>query len=114
MGKMARNKGRRGETTCKALLGEYDYTVLADTSAGVSQCDLIAQDMMGTVYAVECKNTASINVRAYRDQAKQQAGKMRWMLLCKIDGTSSWLVLKQGSKATVWHERVKDGDISAE
>jgi len=105
MGKAQRSKGRRGETKCKELLTERDFTIIADTSAGVSQCDLIAMDEMGTTWAVECKNTASINVRAYRDQAKTQSGKLPWLLLCKIDGTSSWLVMGKGRKATVWHER---------
>lgn len=111
MSKASRAKGRRGETCAKALLTERDFIILADTSAGVSQADLIARDEMGTVWAVEAKNTKAINVPAYRTQAKTQAGKLHWLLLCKLDGTSSWLVMGKNRKATVWHERDTDGNL---
>ena len=104
MGKSQRSKGRRGETQAKELLTDRDYTILADTSAGVSQCDLLAQCPEGKVWAVEVKNTKSINVSAHRKQAIAQSGKLPWLLLCKIDGTSSWLVLRYGMTA-VWHEK---------
>jgi hypothetical protein len=38
-------------------------------------------------------------------QAKRNAGKKRWMLLCKIDKSCSWLVLRKGARPTVWHEK---------
>lgn len=105
MGKSQRTKGRRGETICKQLLTDRDYQILADTSAGVSQCDLLAMDELGTVWAVECKNTKSVNIPAYRKQAREQAGKLNWMLLAKIDGTSSWLVMGKDRNPVVWHEK---------
>ena len=105
MGKAQRDKGRRGETTCKQLLLDRDWTILADTSAGVSQADLLAMDEMGTCYAVECKNTASINVPAYRKQAIAQAGKLNWLLMCKIAGTNCWLVMGKHRNTTVWEEK---------
>lgn len=105
MGKAQRNKGRRGETAAKQLLQDRDYTILADTSAGVSQADVIAMDELGTVFAVEVKNTASINVAAYRKQAIAQAGRMNWMLMCKIAGTNCWLVMGKHRNTTVWEEK---------
>ena len=105
MGKAQRAKGRRGETICKQLLTDRDFTILADTSAGVSQADLLVQDEMGTVFQVECKNTKIINVPAYRKQAREQAGRNNWMLLCKIDGTRSWLVMGKDRDETIWREK---------
>lgn len=105
MGKAQRNKGRRGETAAKLLLQDRDFTILADTSAGVSQCDLLAMDELGTVFAVEVKNTNSINIPAYVKQSREQAGKLNWMLMAKIAGTRYWLVMGKDRYPTTWEEK---------
>jgi Holliday junction resolvase-like predicted endonuclease len=100
----SRDKGRRGEGTAIYLLTSRDYTIVADTTAGKASCDLLAEKC-GITFAVEVKNRALIDMRAFRDQARKQArGKQRWMLLVKIPGTSSWLVERQGLRPGIWHE----------
>jgi Holliday junction resolvase-like predicted endonuclease len=105
MGKMARNKGRLGERRAKDLLTSRDFVILADTTSGLATEDLVVQDEMGTIWKVEVKNTKLIDIPKFRTQAKTQAGKFRWLLLAKIDGTSSWLVMGKDKPAVVWHEK---------
>ena len=107
MGKMSRTKGRAGQRAARALLQDRDWTV-AELNAGTAVEDFWAVDPGGKTWSVEVKNVVSINVREFRKQAIRQAGKLPWLLLCKIDGSSSWLVLRKGFRATVWHE--KGGD----
>lgn len=103
-GKATRAKGRRGQTAAANLLRARDYTV-ADLSAGVATEDLIATNAEGKSWCVEVKNTASITP-AHLKQAREQARKRRlpWMLMNKLEGTSSWLIRRQGERPTVWHE----------
>lgn len=105
MGKPSRDKGRRGEAAAKRLLADRDYTILADTSAGLSTDDLVVQSPEGKVVSVEVKNCKLINVPAFLKQAKENAKKNRWMLLAHISGTSSWLVMTTGARPVVWHEK---------
>ena len=107
-GKTSRNKGRRGETVSKRLLQDRDYTILADTTAGLATDDLLAQDAGGALWSVEVKNQKIINPALFTEQARAQASKkhgLRWMVLAHIHNTSSWLVLKQGARPTIWHEK---------
>jgi Holliday junction resolvase len=76
-GKPSRDKGRRGEREAKALLADCDYTILADTTAGLDTDDLVALAPDGTLYSVEVKNTRIVNVPVFRDQARKNAKKMR-------------------------------------
>ena len=105
MGMRERRKGRRGETAAKKLLAERDYTILADTAAGIATDDLVVQDETGCVWSVEVKTRKSIEPALFVAQARKQAGKRRWMVLAHIDGTSSWLVMRKGMRATVWHQK---------
>ncbi len=102
MGKAARAKGRRGESQAIDLLTSRDFTV-ADLTCGKAGEDLLATDPHGVTWAVEVKTTKTITV-THRQQAMQQAKarKARWMLLSHIEGTSCWLVQRQGHKPTVW------------
>lgn len=104
MGKAQRAKGRRGQRELSDLLTERDWTV-RELNSGTAVEDFLAVDPDGKVWSVECKNTASINVRKHRSQAIGQAGKLPWLLACKIDGTSSWLVMRKAARPTVWHAR---------
>lgn len=99
-----RRKGRAGETAAKHLLAARDY-VVDDLAAGIQSADLIATDAAGVTWCVEVKNCASI-LRMHREQAMRQAAarRLRWMLISKIAGTSSWLVQRQGERPVVWHE----------
>ena len=105
MGMRERRKGRRGETAAKRLLADHDYTILADTAAGIATDDLVVQDDSGCVWSVEVKTRKLIDIPLFRGQARKQAGKKRWMLLAHIDETSSWLVLRKGMRPTVWHQK---------
>ncbi len=105
MGKAQRAKGRRGEAEAKHMLADRDYTILADTSAGISSDDLVALSPEGRVVSVEVKNQKSINVPTFLKQCMDNAKKNDWLLMCKIDGTSSWLVLAKNKRATVWHNK---------
>lgn len=107
-GSKVRNKGKVGERTAKRLLTDNDYTILADTTAGLSTGDIVAKSPDGTIYDVEVKNRRQLNIPLFVGQARKNAGrsKVDWMVLCKIDSTTSWLVLRKGYKPTVWHEKV--------
>ena len=105
MGMRERRKGRRGETAAKRLLADHDYTILADTAAGIESDDLVVQDADGYVWSVEVKTRKLIDPALFVGQARRQAGKKRWMVLAHIDNTSSWLVLRKGKRPTVWHQK---------
>ena len=101
----SRRKGRRGETKAKHLLLDRNFTILADTTAGISTDDLVAQDEAGAIWSVEVKNQRTIEPAKHTGQARANAGRNRWMLLSHIEGTGSWLVLRQSERPTVWHEK---------
>lgn len=91
------------------MLRERDW-IVADLSAGIATEDLLAKDPDGGDWSVEVKMTKAITVE-HRKQAQEQAKqrRARWMLCSHIEGTSSWLVQRQGCLPTVWQERdVKD------
>lgn len=101
MSKAQRAKGRRGETEARLLLEGRDYMV-DDLTAGLSTADLIATDSSGVSWVVEVKNQKSINLPEFLKQAKANAARRKWMLMCKLDGQGEWLVLRQGMNGTVW------------
>ena len=105
-GKTSRSKGRRGETAAKRLLQDRDYSILADTSAGLATDDLLAQDSSGAIWSVEVKYRKTIEPTKFAGQARFQVRnkKLRWMVLAHIEGTSGWLVLRQAMPPTVWIE----------
>lgn len=109
MGKASRAKGRRGESAAIDILTARDWTV-ADLTAGKAGEDLLAVDPDGVTWAVEVKTTKTITTQ-HRSQAMAQATarRARWMLMSKIQGTSCWLVQRQGNRPMVWcnqHEEV--------
>lgn len=106
-GKASRSKGSRGQSAFATLLRERDY-VVAPVSCGVLAEDLIATKD-GKTWAVEVKKTKAL-APGHLKQAKEQAHKRkaRWMLAQHIEGSSSWLVRKQGERPVVWHEREED------
>jgi hypothetical protein len=105
MSAASRRKGRVGQLAARHLLLERDWSV-AELNGGTSVEDFIATDPTGgAAWAVECKNTVAITTD-HRKQAMDQAAsrRLRWMLISKIAGTSSWLVQRQGERPCVWHE----------
>jgi len=104
MGKSQRTKGRAGQLSARHLLEDRDWQV-NELNGGTSVADFLAIDPDGQPWSVEVKNQIAINVRAFRKQAISQAGKLPWLLLCKVDGTSSWLVLMKGERPRVWHSK---------
>lgn len=108
MGKAARSKGRRGQTTFTAMLRDRGWSV-AELAAGTVSEDLIATDRDGKVWSVEVKNQAVIS-HAHRRQAQEQAKARRlpWLLASKISGTDCWLVQRQGVRPQVWPEQSVD------
>lgn len=109
-GLKSRRKGRRGETKAKHLLQDRNFTILADTTAGISTDDLVAQDEAGAIWSVEVKTRRAIEPVKQSGQARTNAGRNRWMLLAHIEGTSSWLVLRQAQRPAVWHEKQSNGE----
>lgn len=103
-GAISRRKGRAGETTAKALLTARDW-VVDDLTSGLATGDLIATDANSNTYLVEVKNCASITT-AHRDQAMRQGKerRLKWMLMSKLAGTSSWLIQRQGQRPVIWSE----------
>lgn len=102
MGKMAKTKGRMGQTIFSRMLQDRDWTVV-DTSDGMSVEDIFAIDLDGSQWAVEVKTTKVItnaHVKQAMDQAKKR--KVKWMLANKIEGSSCWLVRRQGLEPVVW------------
>lgn len=108
-GNTTRNKGRKGETEAKRLLQDRDYTILADTTGGLSTGDLVVQSPEGVVYDVEVKNRKLIDVPQFVGQARKNAtrSKVAWMALAKIDGTSSWLCMAKNRLPVVWHAKTQ-------
>jgi predicted RecB family endonuclease len=104
MSAASRRKGRAGETAAKHLLQARDFAV-DDLAGGITSADLIATDAAGVTWCVEVKAQVVVSV-AHRDQAMRQAAsrRLRWMLISKLAGTSSWLVQRQGERPCVWHE----------
>lgn len=104
-GLFTRNKGRRGQTEALNLLRERDW-IVADLTAGAATEDGLCVCPDGYTWAVEIKNTVSItgsHLRQAKEQARARGSKVRWMLMNKIAGTSSWLVRRQGMRPVVWH-----------
>lgn len=107
-GSRSRDKGKRGERAAKNLLTERDYTILADTTAGLSTDDLVVQSPGGEIISVEIKNTKQIDLPAYIKQARTNAKKLAWMLMCKLDNYSAWLILGSNRKPVIWHEKEEE------
>ena len=105
MGKPSRDKGRRGESAAKHLLADRDYSILADTSSGLSTDDLLVESPDGEIISVEVKNCKLINLPAFIAQARTNAKKRPWLLLAKLDQTASWLCMGKGRKPQIWHEK---------
>ena len=106
MGKQSRDKGARGETTASHLLGDAGFSILADMTDGKRSADFLVQDPQERQFAVEVKNCLVWPWSQFYKQSRENAhGKTRWMLMLHIPKTSSWLVLRQGERPVVWHER---------
>ena len=108
MGATSRRKGRLGQSIFANMLRERDW-IVADLSCGIKSEDILATDPLGRTWAVEVKRTSSITA-GHVQQARQQAEKRkaRWMLANHIEGTSSWLVRRQGERPIIWHEGEKE------
>lgn len=103
-GKSSRAKGARGQSQFKNVLLARDWRC-DSISAGIAAADLIATDREGKSWCVEIKNCAVISSAHKRQAIAQAAGRrLPWMLASKIQGSSSWLVQRQGERPVVWHE----------
>ena len=105
MGKASRDKGRRGQQQFSALLKDRDWSV-AELNNGHSVEDFIVISPSGKSYAAEVKNTVAIT-KAHKDQAMAQAKarNLPWLLGSKIDGTSCFLIQRQGEEPVVWCQK---------
>jgi Holliday junction resolvase len=109
MSKKSRSKGKRGEREARDLLCDRDWIILANTADG-SECeDIIATCPKGTVRSIEVKNRKYIKMVEFKKQAMENANKKKlpWMVMAKIEGSSSWLIWMKGERLTVWHEKRK-------
>lgn len=113
MSKASRNKGRAGQLAARHLLQDRDWEC-HELNSGTSVADFVATDQDGKSWSVEVKNAVLMNIRAWRKQAVAQSGRLPWMLVAKIDGTQSWLVLRQAERPVVWHgkDNAKDDEVS--
>jgi predicted RecB family endonuclease len=107
MASRSRSKGKRGERIARDLLGDKDWVVLANTADGVECEDIIANCPSGKTYSIEVKNRKAIDMTAFKKQASNNSKKKKllWMVMAKIEGSSSWLIWKQGEPPRVWHEK---------
>ncbi|MCK5611894.1 hypothetical protein KAR91_59035 [Candidatus Pacearchaeota archaeon] len=105
-----RSKGKRGERKARELLADKDWNILANTADGVECEDMIVENTSGVIYSVEVKNVKLIDIPKFRTQAMTNAKKKKkpWMLMLKIDGTKSWLIMRQGERPIVWTEKKED------
>lgn len=111
MGKTSRSKGSRGQSIAANMLRDRDWQVEV-LSCGLMHEDLIATDVdvveygQGGRYSVEVKNCKTITT-VHRTQAMRQAKErnLPWMLMSHIEGTSSWLIQRQGESPVVWHQK---------
>lgn len=90
-GRASRSKGKRGEREARRLLESRGWNVI-DGSDGQAVHDLTAIDPDGDVYGVEVKNCASLDLRRFRSQAREQAKRhhLHWLLLAHIPDTRCW------------------------
>lgn len=110
MSKKSRTKGRQGESAAKMLLKDRDWIIIADCTSGIDTADLIAEKSFVGIYCIEVKCRKLINMPEFRKQARQNAKKIKkkWMLMVKIEGSSSWLVEMQDhpkNYITIWHDK---------
>lgn len=109
MSKASRDKGKRGEREAREILGDRDWTILANTADGIEVEDIIASDPAGQVFSVEVKNTKQIDITAVLKQARNNAAKKKlpWLIMCKISQSKAWLVWAKGGHPKVWMKVVK-------
>jgi hypothetical protein len=100
-GKPSRDRGKRGEREAKRLLQDRDW-ITDDLHDGAACADILATNPDGRVYVVEVKNCKLVNLPAFKGQAKRQAGKRPWLLMCKLEGSHSWLVCGTDIRYAVW------------
>lgn len=107
MGRASRTKGRTGQRKARALLTDRDWNV-AELNNGQEVEDFIAIDSLGRSWSVEVKMCKVIS-HEHRKQAQAQAKARRlpWMLVSHIEGTSSWLIQRQGQLPEVWSEKAE-------
>jgi hypothetical protein len=112
----SRSKGKRGERKAAELLADNEYNILANTGDGnilantgdgVECEDFIVQCPSSNIYSAEVKNRKIINMAAFRKQASANARKKKllWLIMAKIEGSSSWLIWRQNERPVVWHEK---------
>lgn len=107
MGKSQRSKGKRGERKARELLADKDWVIIANTADGDECEDIIAQCPSGKFHSIEVKNRKIIHMPEFKQQASRNAKKKKlpWMIMAKIETSSSWLIWKQGEPPRVWHEK---------
>ena len=105
MGKKSRDKGRRGQREAILLLQNRDWTVLEGNS-GKSTEDLWAVDDNGRTWSIEVKNVKQPNFTDIKKQAITNANKNKlpWMIMIRIPGYKSWLIIQKGNKPKIWGE----------
>ena len=105
MSRSQRDKGRNGERMAELLLLDRDYTNVERLPCGRSGPDIVCDDPHGRRTIVEVKNRSIIALREHRKQARANAQKHhgRWLLMCKLPDSRTWLIEQQGHRPTLWH-----------
>lgn len=106
-GLTSRRKGRKGESEFKRMLLDRDWIIDADMTSGCSSADLLATSPEGVTYVVEVKNHKAVAFAKFRSQAVKQAELLKrpWLLACKIDGYSAYVVMGRGEGPVVWSSK---------
>ena len=103
MGKMSRNKGKRGERELAARLREYGY----DTRRGQQYCGANGDaDVIGLPgIHIECKRTERLSLYDAMAQAKADARLGEMPVVMHRKNNSEWLVIQP---LTDWIEIYKE------
>ena len=106
-GRKSRSKGKKGEREARNILADRDWLLLANLADGDEVEDMIVKCPKDIVYSVEVKNRKLVDIVKFRSQAKTNADKKKlpWMLMIKLESTSSWLIMRKSCKPVVWHEK---------
>ena len=105
MGKMQRDKGRRGQKEFAEVLLERDWEIL-ESSAGASAEDFLGVSPEGVIFSIEVKHHRQIDLGKFIRQAREQAARRKnveWMLACRLNGfPMTFLVLSSDGTKAIW------------
>ncbi|MFX0132147.1 MAG: hypothetical protein ACFFDN_00745 [Candidatus Hodarchaeota archaeon] len=109
MGKMQRDKGRRGQREAILVLELLGFSV-QELNSGTKSADLIAT-ISNSIYLVEVKNQKVLNIPVFIKQAKANAKEhknAKWLLMCRLDGGYGWLLIHENATFAFNQNQLKE------